>query len=123
MEFPDVIKRGWHCPPAQAKYKSTAYIDDVSDELLLKFADMSYDRAKINLDSILLINFLFLLKIIFLLIPHNLYRRFFCNYFMLRSILLKEDMGKNHWGKIKIKYLPQVSKKHLTKALYILPIL
>ena len=46
MEFPDVIKRGWHCPPAQAKYKSTAYIDDVSDELLLKFADMSYDRAK-----------------------------------------------------------------------------
>jgi len=41
---------------------------------------------------------------------------------MLRSILLKEDMGKNHWEKIKIKYFPQVSKKHLTKH-YILPIL
>ncbi|MDE6473881.1 MAG: MmcQ/YjbR family DNA-binding protein [Clostridia bacterium] len=45
MEFLDAITRGWHCPPVQAKYKSTAYIDDVSDELLLKLADMSYDRA------------------------------------------------------------------------------
>ncbi|MDE6869255.1 MAG: MmcQ/YjbR family DNA-binding protein [Clostridia bacterium] len=45
MEFPDAITRGWHCPPVQAKYKSTAYLDSVSDELLLKLADMSYQRA------------------------------------------------------------------------------
>lgn len=45
MEFPDGIARGWHCPPIQAKYKSTAYIDNVPEELLLKLADMSYGRA------------------------------------------------------------------------------
>ena len=45
MEFPDIITRGWHCPPVQAKYKSTAYLGGVSDELLLKLADTSYDRA------------------------------------------------------------------------------
>ncbi|MDE5755703.1 MAG: MmcQ/YjbR family DNA-binding protein [Clostridia bacterium] len=45
MEFDGDITRGWHCPPVQAKYKSTAYIDSVSDELLLQLADMSYQRA------------------------------------------------------------------------------
>ena len=44
MEFEGSITRGWHCPPIQAQYKSTAYIDSVPDELLLQLADMSYQR-------------------------------------------------------------------------------
>ena len=45
MEYTDIIVRGWHCPPVQAKYKRTVYIADMSDDLLKRFVDMSYDRA------------------------------------------------------------------------------
>ena len=45
MEFEGDITRGWHCPPVQAQYKSTAYIDNLPDELLLQLADTSYQRA------------------------------------------------------------------------------
>ncbi|MDE5654023.1 MAG: MmcQ/YjbR family DNA-binding protein [Clostridia bacterium] len=45
MEYPDSITRGWHCPPAQAKYKSTLVIADIADELLTYLADTSYLRA------------------------------------------------------------------------------
>lgn len=45
MEFENDITRGWHCPPVQAQYKSTAYIDKLPDELLLQLADISYQRA------------------------------------------------------------------------------
>ena len=44
-EYPDVIVRGWHCPSVQAKYKSTVYIADMSDDLLKSFVDISYKRA------------------------------------------------------------------------------
>ncbi|MDE7337075.1 MAG: MmcQ/YjbR family DNA-binding protein, partial [Clostridia bacterium] len=43
--YPDVITKGWHCPPVQAKYKSSVALSDVDDATLEKFADMSYDRA------------------------------------------------------------------------------
>ncbi len=39
------LKRGWHCPPLQAKYKSSATIVDFEDETLLQFVDASYVRA------------------------------------------------------------------------------
>lgn len=45
MEYPDVITKGWHCPPVQAKYKSSVYIADMADDLLMWFADMSYNMA------------------------------------------------------------------------------
>lgn len=45
MEYDGSITRGWHCPPVQARYKSTAYIAEVPDELLLKLANISYERA------------------------------------------------------------------------------
>lgn len=45
MEYPDVITKGWHCPPVQAKYKSSVYIDDISGDLLKSFVNISYDRA------------------------------------------------------------------------------
>lgn len=39
------VVRGWHCPPVQARYKSTATVDRVGDDLLKQFADVSYARA------------------------------------------------------------------------------
>lgn len=44
-DYADIIVRGWHCPPVQAKYKSTVAVDGVSMETLQKLIDMSYDRA------------------------------------------------------------------------------
>ena len=39
------VVRGWHCPPVQAKYKSTAILSRVGDDLVRQFADVSYQRA------------------------------------------------------------------------------
>ena len=44
-EYPNIVVKGWHCPPIQAKYKSTVYIADMTDDLLKNFVDMSYKRA------------------------------------------------------------------------------
>lgn len=43
--YPQVIVNGWHCPPVQAKYKSTVSINRVPNEILLSLIDISYDRA------------------------------------------------------------------------------
>lgn len=43
--YPDAIKRGWHCPPVQAKYKSTATLRLVGEDMTKKFADASYAHA------------------------------------------------------------------------------
>lgn len=43
--FGGCVVRGWHCPPVQAKYKSTATVSELDDETLKKFADVSYARA------------------------------------------------------------------------------
>lgn len=45
LEYPEIITRGWHCPPTQTKYKSTAVVADIPDELLKNLANMSYIRA------------------------------------------------------------------------------
>lgn len=39
------VVRGWHCPPVQARYKSTATLSRIGDDLLKRFADVSYLRA------------------------------------------------------------------------------
>ena len=43
------VVRGWHCPPVQAKYKSTATVSRIGDDLLKQFADVSYERAYLKL--------------------------------------------------------------------------
>lgn len=43
--YPNVIVRGWHCPPVQAKYKSTVTLHALSDEEIIKLADISYNRT------------------------------------------------------------------------------
>lgn len=42
QSYPDVIVPGWHCPPAQAKYKSSVALDLVDEDKLYKFIDASY---------------------------------------------------------------------------------
>lgn len=39
------VVRGWHCPPVQARYKSTATLSRIGDNLARQFADVSYQRA------------------------------------------------------------------------------
>lgn len=50
--YQDRITKGYHCPPVQAKYKSSLKINDFDIEDLQKFVDMSYDFAKIKLKLI-----------------------------------------------------------------------
>lgn len=50
-QFGGAIVRGWHCPPVQAKYKSTATLSLVDDADIKKFADVSYARAVASLTS------------------------------------------------------------------------
>jgi len=38
----DVFVKGWHCPPAQAKYKTTAYLDKLQDIEIYELLDISY---------------------------------------------------------------------------------
>ena len=45
MTYPDSIVMGWHCPPVQAKYKSTATVQDFSTLELFRFIDLSYERC------------------------------------------------------------------------------
>lgn len=41
---PNDIVRGYHCPPAQAKYASTVILNgDVDDKMILEIADISYN--------------------------------------------------------------------------------
>lgn len=44
--YPDLVTKGYHCPPVQAKFKSSVYIDMLDDESIKKFVDISYLRAK-----------------------------------------------------------------------------
>lgn len=43
--YPDVVVRGYHCPPVQARYKSTATLGRLDDEKVVKLVDLSYARA------------------------------------------------------------------------------
>lgn len=43
--YSQIIVKGWHCPPVQAKYKSTVAVNAVPSETLQRLIDISYDRA------------------------------------------------------------------------------
>ena len=40
--FPDIVVRGYHCPPVQQLYFNTFPLDSVPDEIILEMADHSY---------------------------------------------------------------------------------
>ena len=45
-EYPEQIRRGWHCPPVQQPYNNTITLDGiVSSSLLRHMIDHSYERA------------------------------------------------------------------------------
>ena len=45
-EFPDKVRRGYHCPPVQQPYNNTVTLDGtVPDEVLLDMLAHSYQRA------------------------------------------------------------------------------
>ncbi len=41
-QYPDIVVRGWHCPPVQATYKSSVAMQSVDDATLRQFVDISY---------------------------------------------------------------------------------
>lgn len=43
--YPESITQGYHCPPVQAKYKSTANLNDLPDEIIKQLVDLSYACA------------------------------------------------------------------------------
>lgn len=49
LNYPQIVVKGWHCPPVQAKYKSTVTVNKISHEILLSLIDMSYERAILKL--------------------------------------------------------------------------
>lgn len=44
-QYPDVVVRGYHCPPVQQPYKNTIYINKIDGDLLLDMIDHSYEQA------------------------------------------------------------------------------
>ena len=43
--YPDVVVRGYHCPPVQQPYWNTIYLEYFSDEELLNMIDHAYDTV------------------------------------------------------------------------------
>jgi len=45
-QYEGIVVRGYHCPPVQAIYRNTVYINKtVSDELIFEMIDHSYDEV------------------------------------------------------------------------------
>lgn len=43
--YPDVVVRGYHCPPVQQPYWNTIYMDKIPDETLLDMIDLAYETV------------------------------------------------------------------------------
>ena len=43
--YPDVVVRGYHCPPVQQPYWNTVYLTDFLDDELLNMIDHAYDTV------------------------------------------------------------------------------
>ena len=41
-QFPDLVTRGWHCPPVQQPYWNSMKADQIPEEELLNMADHAY---------------------------------------------------------------------------------
>ena len=49
-QFPETVRRGWHCPPVQQPYNNTVTLDGtVPDDVLLAMLAHSYQRAMLGL--------------------------------------------------------------------------
>lgn len=43
--YPDVVVRGYHCPPVQQPYRNTVWINKIDANILLGMIDHSYDQV------------------------------------------------------------------------------
>jgi len=43
--YPEIVVRGYHCPPVQQPYWNTIYLDKISDDELLNMIDHAYDQV------------------------------------------------------------------------------
>ncbi len=41
-EYPDAVKRGYHCPPSQQPHRNTVWVEQVGESLLYHMIDHSY---------------------------------------------------------------------------------
>ncbi len=42
-QFPNVVVRGYHCPPSQQPHRNTVWVEKMEDSLLYHMIDLSYD--------------------------------------------------------------------------------
>lgn len=45
QQYPDVVVRGYHCPPVQQPYKNTIYIEQIDEKMLFDMIDHSYSQV------------------------------------------------------------------------------
>lgn len=43
--YPDIVKRGYHCPPVQQPYWNTIWLDKISDNELWNMIDHAYEQV------------------------------------------------------------------------------
>ena len=44
-QYPDVVVRGYHCPPVQQPYRNTVFVNKIDDDLLIGMIDHSYEQV------------------------------------------------------------------------------
>lgn len=44
-QYPNVVVRGYHCPPAQQPYRNTVWVNKIDDGVLYSMIDHSYDQV------------------------------------------------------------------------------
>lgn len=44
-QFPDIVVRGYHCPPVQQPYRNTVWINKIDNNILYGMIDHSYEQV------------------------------------------------------------------------------
>lgn len=44
-QYPDIVVRGYHCPPVQQPYRNTVWINKINDNILYGMIDHSYEQV------------------------------------------------------------------------------
>jgi predicted DNA-binding protein (MmcQ/YjbR family) len=44
-QYPDIVVRGYHCPPVQQPHRNTVWVDKIDDWVLYGMIDHSYEQV------------------------------------------------------------------------------
>lgn len=44
-QYPDIVVRGYHCPPAQQPHRNTVWVNEIDDWVLYGMIDHSYEQV------------------------------------------------------------------------------